>query len=181
MHERPFDESFTTLNQLQTELEKHGWHFFPIPKEHTEGLIIEPLIARIRTRINKRGFVKLAGHSIMTFSGFAKDPREIHQIPEIQLFWRKLDQQLPELPALLGSVIPIRYNGPVMHLSLLGEIDEIVDHPEQQRQDLHVIGADRMVTNAIERIYAAGRRHHLSFQRTYRLVTDFIACTTFPN
>jgi hypothetical protein len=40
----PADESFETLRVAQENLEMFGWHFFPIPKEHAEGLITAPLL-----------------------------------------------------------------------------------------------------------------------------------------
>jgi len=49
----------------------------PFTKEHPEGPITAPLLQRIRTQITKRGFGKVAGRAIITFSGFAGDPREV--------------------------------------------------------------------------------------------------------
>jgi hypothetical protein len=168
------------METARHELAKHGWYLFPIPKEHTEGGVTDPLLARLRSQIKKRGFEKLAGHSLLTFSGYGPDSREIHQIPEVRAYWRKLDRELPELPALLGVIEVARYNGPVMHLSLIGEIDEIVDHPEFERQDLLIIGAERIIANAVERIYSAGKKYHLHSSSTYKIIADFMAYSTFP-
>jgi hypothetical protein len=176
------DDSFGTMEITRAELAQLGWYLFAIPREHTEGEVTDPLVARVRSQIKKHGFDKVAGHSLFTFSGYGHDHREIHQVPEIRAFWRKLDRQLPELPALLGVIELARYNGPVIHLTLIGEIDEIVDHPELERQDLLVLGAERIIANAVERIYAAGKRHHLHYSVTYKLIADFMAYSTFlPN
>src|ERR1700736_3163534 len=103
MSERPFSgESFEVLRGTQEKLETLGWLFFPIPKEHVEGLITAPLLQRIRTQIKKRGFEKVAGRALITFSGFVADSREIYAIPEARSYWAKLDRELPELPALVG-------------------------------------------------------------------------------
>jgi hypothetical protein len=180
MPERSFDESFNRLNQTQRELERHGWSFLPIPREHAEGGITEPFLSRLRGQIKRRGFAKLAGRSLITFSGFGDDPRELHQIPEAKAYWRKLDRELPELPALLGVIEVARYNGPVLHVSLLGEVDQLVDHPERGGYDIHVIGAERIIANAVERIYAAGKKYNLPYNHTYHLIADFMAYSTFP-
>src|SRR5258708_1518803 len=180
MPERPTDDSFSVLENTRQELAKHGWYFFPIPKEHTEGRVTDTLIARIRSQIKKRGFPKVAGRSLITFSGYGTDEREIYLIPEARAYWQKLNRELPELPALLGIIEAIRYNGPGMHLSMVGEIDEIIDYPEQERQELHVIGSDRIIQNSVTRIWAAGKKYHLPFQQLSRLLSNFLVYSTYP-
>jgi hypothetical protein len=174
----PADESFESLRVAQQNLEKFGWHFFPIPKEHAEGLITAPLLQRFRTQIAKRGFANVVGKAIITFSGFANDSREVFAIPEVRAYWRSLDQQLPELPALLGVLLPMGYNGPGMHLTLLGEIDEIIDHPAAFRYDLHVVEAEKLVEDAVRRIRQAGRKYGLQPNVTETLIGHFLAGAT---
>ncbi|MDP2736105.1 MAG: hypothetical protein Q8P12_07980 [bacterium] len=99
-----FDESFTSIQETQERLAQRGYLFCAVPKEHTEGLITQPLVQRIRTQIKKRGFANVAGRLLLAFSGFAQDPREVFQIPQIRAYYRKLDQELPELPALVAVV-----------------------------------------------------------------------------
>src|SRR5437899_11081928 len=89
MGERGY-ERFEALRLAQQELEKKGYYFHPIEKELTEALITEPLVARIRQQIKRRSFAKMAGHTIIGFSGYEDDPREIDQVPEIRSYFRKL-------------------------------------------------------------------------------------------
>jgi hypothetical protein len=132
-------ERFDQLARVQSELEQRGLFIHPVPKEHTEGLVVGPLLQRLRTQIKKRGFGNVAGHVAITFSGLAFDEREIFAIPEVRAYWRVLDQQLPELPALLAIIPALRLNGPGQHVMLLGEVDAVVRHPAAQRYDLHVV------------------------------------------
>ena|SRR3989442_1381888 len=81
---------FELLKAAQQDLEKRGYYFHPVERELTEAAITEPLVARIRQQIKKRGFAKMAGHTIITFSGYEDDPREIDQVPEIRSYFRKL-------------------------------------------------------------------------------------------
>src|SRR5690349_3968349 len=94
-------EGLWMRQRVEAGLERRGYFFHPVEKEHTEGLITDPLLARIRTSIRKRGFEKVAGRTAITFSGYASDPREVFEIPEVRSYWQKLDSQFPELPALL--------------------------------------------------------------------------------
>ncbi len=93
---RSMFERFNVLRVTQQELERRGYHLYPVEREHTEGVIISPLLQRIRTQIKKRGFEKVAGRVAVTFSGYANDEREIFQIPEIRGYWRAVDGQFPE-------------------------------------------------------------------------------------
>jgi hypothetical protein len=121
--ESPFrPESFWVMQAVQEDLERRGYFFHPVEKEHTEGLVTDPLLARLRTSIRKRGFEKVASRTAITFSGYANDPREIFEIPEVRSYWQQLDQQLPALPALLTHLPDLPYNGPGMHLMLLARI-----------------------------------------------------------
>lgn len=143
------------------ELERAGYFFLPIPKEHTEGLVTAPLLHRIRTHITKRSFARVAGRTAITFSGYGDDPREIYAIPEIRAYWRQLDRQFPELPALL-TVLPLfAFNGPGQHVSLLGTIDAVVEDPAQRRYHLHIAEGPALIADAVARIRQAGRRYHL--------------------
>ena len=121
--ERSFNpESFHVLHEAQEHLAKQGYLFYPIPKEHAEGQVTQPLLHRLHTQIKKRGFGNVAGRVFLTFSGFAHDPREIFQIPEIRRFWQQLDRQLPELPALPALAERLGYNGPGAFPSAKGRI-----------------------------------------------------------
>jgi len=62
-------ERFDDLARVQAELEQRGFFIHPVPKEHTEGLVVGPLLQRLRTQIKKRGFGNVAGHVAITFSG----------------------------------------------------------------------------------------------------------------
>lgn len=177
--ERP-NESFESMARSQRVWESLGIYFFPIPKEHTEGLITRPLLSRIKSKIRQRGFERLAAHTAITFSGYADDPREIHQVPEVRAFWRKLDRELEELPALLTVMPEANYNGPVQHLSLLGEIDRIVDHPAQRRHDVHILNADTLIKDAVARIMRSGMKYQLHPDHIAHLVHFFIVNTEFP-
>src|SRR5262245_4894327 len=105
-------ETFADIQLIQREFEKHGRYFYPVEREHTEALLTEPLVYRLRNRIKKLTFARLAGNVAITFSGFAEDPREVFAIPEIRAYWSKLDRKLPELPALLTHLPLLGYNGP---------------------------------------------------------------------
>src|SRR5438552_493415 len=118
-HEPPsrrFGEDFYTLLRAQRELERAGYYFHPVEKEHAEALATAPLLQQIRSHIKRRGFEKVAGHVAITFSGYANDDREIWQVPEVRAYWRALDRQLPELPALLTLLPAFGFNGPGQHL-----------------------------------------------------------------
>src|SRR5579875_2432519 len=156
-----FDERFATLAAVQEALGHRGYLFLPIPKEHTEGLIISPVLHRIHAQIKKRGFRKVAGKVAPTFSGYARDPREIYAIPEVRAYWQRLNAELVELPALLTYLPDLRFNGPGMHLMLLGQIDAVVEHPTEARYDLHIVEAPRLIGDATRRIHQAARKYHV--------------------
>jgi hypothetical protein len=54
------------MRPVQEDLERHGYFFHPIEKEHTEWLITDLLLACIRTKIRKRGFAKVASRTAIT-------------------------------------------------------------------------------------------------------------------
>src|SRR5437870_776651 len=111
-YERHMFESFDHLRTVQEELERRGYFFYPVERELTEGSITGPLLNRLRTQIKKRGFEKVASHVAISFTGYADDPREIWQIPEVRSYWGQLDAELPELPALLTHLPQLNFNGP---------------------------------------------------------------------
>ena len=174
--ERPdfADEGFQTLAAVQEALAKSGYAFFPIPKEHTEAGVTGPLLHRIHTQVKKRGFANLAGKTIITFSGFSRDAREIYAIGEVRRFWQKLDRELPELPALLATLPRLQYNGPGMAIMLLGEIDAVLERPAMGVYDVHVLDAPRLIDEATRRIRAAGRKYRLSDMAVKDLVDRFV-------
>jgi hypothetical protein len=179
MSERPNYESFNDLRLAQQELERLGYFLHPIPKEHTEGAITNPLAHRLRTQIKRRGLEKLAGRTIITFSGFAEDPREVIVIPEIRAYWRQLDAQVPELPALVAYLPEWGFNGPGLHLMLLGRIDEAVARPALGGYDVLVAEADAVVADALRRIHQASATHRLRAITTQRLIANFVAGATY--
>src|SRR5712691_4472047 len=103
-------EGFHDIRLVQQEFERHGHYFYPVEKELAEALVTEPLVHRIRTQIKKRGFGNVASRVAITFSGYADDEREIFAIPEVRAYWRQLNQQLPELPALLAYLPLLGFN-----------------------------------------------------------------------
>src|SRR5215211_2854570 len=171
-------ESFWVMRQVQEGLERRGYFFHPVEKEHTEGLITDPLLARLRTSIRKRGFEKVASRTAISFSGYAQDPREIFEIPEVRSYWRKLDGQLPELPALLTHLPELRYNGPGMHLELVGEVDLAIPDPSIGGYHLHVVGGPDLIEQAERRIRQAGAKYHLQPQVVTNLCARFRAAAT---
>jgi hypothetical protein len=168
-----FDERFGTLRVVQEELERLGYFLQPIPKEHTEGLVIGPLVHRLHTHIKKRNFSNVAGRVAITLSGLGQDSREIYDIAEVRAYWRALDAQLPELPALLATLPAFRYNGPGQHVMLLGTIDAVVRHPAEQRYDLHVVEGPTLIADAVTRIRQAGLKYRLTAAATQNLIEQF--------
>jgi hypothetical protein len=170
---------FELMRFTQRELERRGYYFFPIPREHTEGLVTEPMAARLRGQVKKRGFAKVAGHTVLTYSGYDADPREVYAIPEIRAYTRQLDVQVPELPALLAFLPALRYNGPGLYLMLLGEVADSILYPERGGYDVRVAGAPTLIEQALRRIREAAVRYHLSPNDRLRLEQDFLAGTRF--
>ncbi len=168
------DERFATLTAVQEALARRGYTFLPVPRGHTEGGVTDPLRHRVCTHISKRGFHNLAGKAIVTFSGYGRDPREIYAIPEIRAYWQRLDAQLPELPALLALLPELRFNGPGLHLMLLGQIDAVRNRPAEGMYDVHLVDAPRLIVNATRRIQQAGRTYHLDQAHVTRLTRDFL-------
>ena len=173
---------FEVMQAVQQSLEGRGYHYFPVEREHTEGLLTQPLLSRLRTQIKKRGFSKVAGRSIITFSGYDQDPREIQEVPEIRGYFQKLDSELPELPALLTYLPEMAFNGPGIYLMMLGEIDETIPHPELGGYDVHVLGAARIMEQAVYRIRQASTKYSLTPTQRNNLVAQFMAGATarFP-
>lgn len=179
MNEQPSRRiPFEVMQAVQQTLLSKGYHFFPVEREHTEGLLTQPLLSRLRTQIKKRGFPKLAGRSVVTFSGYDQDSREIHQVPEIRGFFQKLDSELPELPALLAYLPEMAFNGPGIYLMMLGEIGETIPYPELGGYDIQVLGAPRIMEQALHRIRQACARYSLTPTQRNNLVARFMAGAT---
>lgn len=174
----PFDERFTTLRAVQEGLERLGYFLYPVPKEHTEAGITDPLVHRIKMQVKKRGMEKVAGRVAVTFSGWAQDRREVFDIPEVRGYWRALDRQLPELPALLAYLPELAFNGPGIHLMLVGDVDLAIKRPELGGYDVSVVDANPIVDDALKRIRQAGTQYHLRPITTNRLLSQFIAGAT---
>jgi len=169
-----FDERFSTLKRAQEALEHRGIYFHPVPREHAEGLITGPLLHRVHTQIKKRGFGNVAGHVAITYSGYARDPREVFAIPEVRSHWRTLDAALPELPALLAVLPEFGFNGPVQYLTLLGAIETQIHRPDAGGYDLYVADAERLLGEATRRIRQAGQRYRLGRTVTANLIAQFM-------
>jgi hypothetical protein len=166
------------MRLVRQDLERRGYFFHPVEKEHTEGLITQPLLARIRTSIRKRGFEKVAGRTAITFSGYADDPREIFEIPEVQAYWQQLDRELPELPALLTHLPELRYNGPGMHLMLTGTVDLAIADPTIGGYHVHVVNGPAIIEQSVRRIRQAGTKYHLQPQIVSNLASRFAQAAT---
>jgi hypothetical protein len=175
---RRYFESFNVMQQTQEELARRGWYFFPVEKEHTEGLVTDPLLGRIRTTIKKRGFEKVAGKTAITFSGYADDPREIFDIPEIRTYWRRIDRELPELPALLTHLPQLRYNGPGMQVMLVGTVDLALADPAIGGYHVHVVNGPALIADATKRIHHAGVKYHLRPEIVTNLAARFAQAAT---
>ena len=121
----------------------------------------------------------MAGRTILTFSGYDADAREIFQIPEIRAYTAQLDQRLPELPALLAYLSELGFNGPGLYLMLLGEIAQMVHRPERAGFDVEVRGGERIIAQAISRIRQAATRYQLPHNAQVKLEQDFHAGVTF--
>ena len=176
--ERPIDESFATLRAVQESLEQIGYYFYPVAKEHTEAGVTDPLVHRIRTQVKKRGFEKLAGKVAVAFSGYAHDEREIFAIPEIRVYWRKLDRDLPELPALVAYLPELGFNGPGIHLMMVGTVDEAIHRPELGGYDVSVVDAPAVLDDALRRIQQASATYRLRQRTTTQLIAQFLAGAT---
>jgi Single-strand binding protein family len=170
---RFFDERFGTLRVVQEALERRGYFLHPVAKEHTEGLVTGPLVHRLRTHINKRGFGNVADRVAITFSGYSQDEREVYDIPEVRAYWRALDAQPPELPALLAIIPKLRYNGPGMQLMLVGAIDAVRHRPSAGMYDVHAVEGPRLTADAVTRIRAAGLKCHLTAAASENLIEHF--------
>jgi hypothetical protein len=173
------DESFATLHAVQEGLARRGFLFCPIPLEHTEALVTGPLIHRIRTQIRKRGFTNVATRVVLTFSGFATDEREVFAIPEIRAYYRALDAQLPELPALPAFLPQLKFNGPGLHLLLLGHVDTMLPDFDKEAYDVKVNDAPRLVDDALQRIRRAGQTYHLPQETVTKISDHFLRGVRF--
>jgi hypothetical protein len=173
---------FELIIAVQRDLERRGYYFFPVEKEHTEALVTQPLAARLRRQIKKRGFARMAGRAIVTFSGYEDDPREIYEVPEIRSYFRRLDAALPELPALLTYLPELGFNGPGLYLLLLGEVDAVIPRPERGGYDAHVKWGVRLIEQALYRVGQACTRFGLSRNQSMQLTGAFLAGSThrFP-
>jgi len=174
----PFDESFATLRLVQHEFERLGYFFYPIAKEHLEAGVTDPLINRFKTQIKKRGMAHVAGRVTVTFSGYAEDEREIFAIPEIRAYWRQLNAEVPELPALVAYLPEFGFNGPGNHLVLLGEIEAATPHPDLGGYHVSIADAQGLVENALTRIRDVGVAYRLRPTTTRQLIDQFIAGAT---
>lgn len=176
--EHSFGERFSTLTVVQQELERPGYFLYPVAREHVEAGVTDPLVHRIRTQINKHGFDKMAGKVAITFSGYAYDDREVFPIPETRAYWRTLDRQLPELPALLAYLPPLGFNGPGIHLLLVGTVEEATARPELGGYDVSVTDTSTLIADTLGRIRQAGRTYHLRPNMTHQLIHRFLAGVT---
>ena len=157
-----YDERFAKLQAAQEALAQRGFLFYPVEREHTEAQVTGPLLHRVHTQIKKRGFANLASRVAVSFSGYARDQRELFEIPEVRAYWHRLDRELPELPALLTILPAFRFNGPGQHVLLLGQIEQVRHRPDAGGYDVQVADGAQIVADALGRIRQAGRTYHLS-------------------
>lgn len=168
-----YDERFAALALAQEALARRGYLFCPVEKEHTEALVTGPLLHRIHTQIKKRSFANVAGRVAISFSGYARDKRELFEIPEVRAYWRSLDRELQELPALLTVLPEFRYNGPGQHLLLLGQIATVIRRPDEGGHDVLLRDGPQLLQNGLVRIREAGLRYHLSEETVGRIGDQF--------
>src|SRR5215468_5104160 len=90
-----------------------------------------------------------------------------------------VDAQLPEFPALLAALPEFAYNGPGMALTMVGEIDARIHRAARGGYDVHVVGTERLITDAVRRIRAAGQRYRLSETAVANLVDQFQRAATY--
>jgi hypothetical protein len=166
-------ERFAALRLTQEALARRGYYLYTVERELTEGLITGPLVHRLQQDVKKRGLRKLGGRALITFSGYAHDPREVFAIPEVRAFWRELDRQVPELPALLAVLPELWFNGPALHLMLVGTVDAVRAQPARGGFDVHVADADAVIAAAVRRIRAAGSRYHLRQTAVSKMAEHF--------
>ena len=166
------------LRIAAAELERRGYFWMGVEREHTEAGLTDPLEQRLRGAIKRRGFGKLAGHVLLTF-GYDDDPREIYDIPAIRAYFQHLDSHVPELPALVAYAPEIGHNGPGHYLMLLGEIGRQFHHPERGGYDVEVLSAQPIVDQAVRRIRESSQRYHLPHNQRLVLEQRFIAGTRF--
>jgi len=69
-------------------------------------------------------------------------------------------------------------NGPGMHLTLLGEVDEVIGRPGGLISDLHVVEREKLIEDAIRRIRQAARKYNLQPNVTQMLVGQFLVGAT---
>jgi hypothetical protein len=177
--EPPARIPFEILRVVQSELERRGYYYLAVEQEHIEGLVTAPIAARLRGQIKRRGFQKVAGHMILTFSGYDRDPREIQEVPEIRAYFEQLDAEVTELPALLAFLPEMGFNGPGIYLMILGEISETIHHPEQFGYDVQVLGAQRIIDRALHRIRQTATTYKLRHNDRIRLEQTFLTGTRF--
>jgi hypothetical protein len=133
----------------------------------------------LRGQIKRRGFQRVAGHLILTFSGYDLDPREIQEVPEIRAYFQQLDSQVTELPALLAFLPELAFNGPGIYLMMLGEIGETIHRPDQFGYDVQVLGAERIIQQALHRIRQAATTYKVPHNDCIRLEQTFLSGTQF--
>lgn len=83
------------------------------------------------------------------------------------------------VPALLTTLPEMGYNGPVMQLAMLGDIDAVRHRPTDGRYDVHVANAAGIVADAVRRIRAAGQKYHLAQPAIANLIEHFVRNSGF--
>ncbi len=170
-HYRHHAERFDHIRLVHEALAEHGYYFQAVEREHAEAGATGPLVHRLRGLIEDKGFANVVSRVGITFSGYADDPREVFAIPELRRYWRELDAQLPELPALLAVLPDLGFNGPGMHLTLLGTIDTVV--PRSHSYDVQIADAPRIIDDALQRIQQAGAKYWAPSTLVHQIVDQF--------
>lgn len=81
--------------------------------------------------------------------------------------------ELPELPAVLAFLPELQFNGPGMHLTLLGTIDAITHRPEIAGYDVHIPDVQPIIDDASGRIQHVASKYRLGKMAAARLTEQF--------
>lgn len=143
---RHLHENFRFLSNVSDSLIEQEIYPVFMEREHIEGGITTPVIHKLQKYIHKYGFSKVAGRTLIHYSGYSEDPRELFEIPEARTFWQQLNTAFPAIPTLINLAIsltipvvvpsgkgrfkvlencvpPVYWNGPIFWLGMLANVD----------------------------------------------------------
>ena len=168
------DPEVAEIKERKRVLEGWGLHYFPVPRSDTEAGVTQALTTKIRSRIKSRGFKKVAARVVIDFSGYSEGYREVHLVPEIKMFWRKLDLELSDLPSLVATLPNGYYNGPAMYLSLMGEVDEAATAANDGTPAIHLLDVEQLLEDSVAKIRKSCVRYKLQPAVADSLVRNFM-------